>query len=127
MRVNVRPRRRNGPRPSEKSAPQFLAWLGKRECYLTGHRLGGCGLAPFPRKSPVEAAHGPDKATKGMGTKSTDACALPLCQRHHDEQHRIGWSTFQAKYGFHAVDVAGDYWSLWPGLRKWLEKTGDAA
>lgn len=128
FRKHTRPRVRNAPRPAEKSAPTFLQWLRGRPCFLADHWLGGCGLAPIPRKSPVEAAHAPDKASKGMGTKSTDAIALPLCQAHHDEQHRIGWATFQAKYGFNARDVAGDYWHLWPGRRAWEAKNeGDAA
>jgi hypothetical protein len=126
-RSAIRPRHRNAPRPAEKSAPTYLQWLRGRECFLAGHALGGCGLAPFPRQSPVEAAHVPHKASKGMATKSTDAFAMSLCQRHHDEQHNMGWATFQLKYGFNAVDVAGDYWSLWPGRRAWEAKQGDAA
>lgn len=67
-----------------------------------------------------------------MATKVPDKFAIPLCQRHHDEQHgrigsfrqRGGWGTFQAKYGFHAVDVAGDYWHRWPGRKAWEAKNG---
>lgn len=130
--INTRPRRHNAPRPAEKSAPTYLQWLRGRVCYLDGHRAGGCGLGDPPRKSPVEAAHVDHGGDKGMGTKASDRFALPLCQRHHDEQsgkigsfrNRGGWSMFQIKYGFNAVDVAGDYWSRWPGRRAWEDKNG---
>lgn len=127
MRVNVAPRKRNAPRPEEKSAPTYLQWLRGRPCYLDGHRAGGCGLADIPRRSPVEAAHVDHGGDKGMSTKASDRFALPLCQRHHDEQggkvgtfrQRGGWKTFEVKYGFKAVEVAAEYWRKWPGRLKW--------
>jgi hypothetical protein len=130
LRVNTKPRKRNAPRPAEKSAPQFKAWLGKRECFLAKHPLGGCGWGDPPRKSFVEAAHVDHAGGKGMGTKVADSFCLPLCQRHHDEQsgkigafrQRGGWPKFQAKYGFTAVDAAGDYWHLWGGRIAWERK-----
>ncbi len=65
-----------------------------------------------------------------MATKAGDNFAIPLCQRHHDEQggkigafrNRGGWPMFQVKYGFNAVDVAGDYWGRWPGRIAWERK-----
>lgn len=101
---------------------------------LDGHRLGGCGLADPPRKSPVEAAHVDHGGDKGAGTKASDRYAIPLCQRHHDEQHgktgpfktRGGWRTFEAKYGFDAETRAGFYWRAWPGKRAWEAKRDGA-
>lgn len=132
MRLDVSPRRTNASRPAEKSAPQYLAWLGKRKCYLAKHRAGGCGLGDPPRKSPVEAAHVDHGGDKGMGTKASDRFAIPLCQRHHDEQsgkigefrQRGGWPTFQLKYGFNAVNEAERYWRAWPGRAAWEVKNG---
>lgn len=130
MRIDTRPRKRNAPRPAEKAAPGFLQWLRGRDCYLANHRLGGCGVGSPPRRAPVEAAHTPHKATKGTGTKSSDSYAIPMCQRHHDEQggtcgsfgKRGGWATFQAKYGFDAAEVANSYWKAWPGRIAWERK-----
>jgi hypothetical protein len=132
-RTALKPRKRNAARPAEKSAPQFLAWLRGRECFLAGHRAGGCGLGSPPRKSPVEAAHIDHGGDKGMSSKVSDKFAIPLCQRHHDEQsgkigefrQRGGWRTFEIKYGFDAVDVAGDYWHLWPQRHAWERKLSD--
>lgn len=88
-------------------------------------------MAEPPRRTPVEAAHVPG-GDAGMGTKASDFYAIPLCQRHHDEQHgkigefsqRGGWPTFQIKYGFDAVKVAGEYWRAWPGRSQWEADNG---
>jgi hypothetical protein len=131
----ARPRHRNAPRPAEKSAKGFLQWLRGRDCVLAHRRDGGCGLAKPPRKSPVEAAHVDYAAkhsseAKGMSSKTADRWALPLCQRHHDEQggkvgafkSRGGWPTFELKYGIKADELAKEYWLLWPGRRRWEEQ-----
>ena len=123
-------RKRNAPRPEWKVADAYLKWLRGRPCFLADSRQGGCGLGDPPRRAPVEAAH--INADQGMGTKSSDFHALPLCQRHHDEQHgkiggfssRGGWPTFQLKYGFNAKDVAAEYWRRWPGRVKWEAENG---
>lgn len=119
-RSAIKPRRQNAPRPAEKNCSQFLQWLRGRPCFLAGHALGAC-------EGRIEAAHVDHAGGKGMGTKVADKHAIPLCSTHHREQHSKGWGTFQAKYGFHAVDVAGDYWHLWPGRvayeRKLAERT----
>jgi hypothetical protein len=127
MRIDTRPRKRNAPRPVEKSATTYLAWLRKRPCYLDGHRNGGCGWSDPPRKSYVEAAHVDHGGDKGLSSKASDRFAIPLCQKHHDEQggrigafkQRGGWKTFQLKYGFDAVQVASEYWRAWPQRLKW--------
>jgi hypothetical protein len=130
----LRNRRRNAPRPAWKVTESYLAWLRKRPCYLAGHRCGGCG--DVPGRKPVEAAHVNHAGDAGMATKASDRNALPLCPRHHDEQHgkigsfqtRGGWMTFQQKYGFNAMAVAADYWAAWlktaSGVR-WLAEGED--
>lgn len=127
MGVNVSPRKKNAGRPAWKVADAYTQWLRGRPCYLAGHRAGGCGMGEPPRRKPVEAAHVDHGGDKGMGTRASDFYCIPLCQRHHDEQHgkigafsqRGGWPTFQLKYGFDAVKVAAEYWGKWPGRRQW--------
>src|SRR5512139_2705140 len=105
----LKPRKRNSPRPAEKSAPGFLQWLRGRECFLAN--FGECS-------DTVEAAHVDHGGDKGMGTKVSDRFAIPLCggpAGHHAEQHRIGWQSFEEKYIFGAVGVAEQYWRAWPG------------
>lgn len=123
--MNVAPRKRNAPRPAWKVAESHLAWIRKRACYLAGHPAGGCG--GMPGRKPIEPAHVDCAGGKGMGSKVADFYVIPLCARHHDEQHgkigsfrqRGGWATFQLKYGFDAVKVAAEYWRLSPHRHKW--------
>lgn len=124
-RANTAPRRKNRARPPEKVARAFLQWIRGRECHVAVK--GGCGLGDPPRSTPIEAAHVDHGGDKGLSTKASDKYAIPLCQRHHDEQggkvgsfkSRGGWPTFEAKYGFSAVVAAADYWRRWPGRARW--------
>ena len=112
LRVNTRPRKRNAPRPAEKSAPAFLQWLRGRECVMA-----------FNCDGKIEAAHVDYAGGKGMGTKVADRHAIPMCSKHHREQHSIGWLAFQNRYGkFNAEEVAARYWANWPGRIAWERK-----
>jgi hypothetical protein len=130
----LKPRKRNAPRPAWKVTEAYLQWLRGRPCFLA--RKGGCGLGEPPRRSPVEACHVDGAGGKGASTKVADRFAVPMCQRHHDEQggkigsfrQRGGWASFQLKYGFNAVDVAASYWDAWlktPMGKKWLAEGED--
>lgn len=62
---------------------RYLAWIRTLPCIICGSRKG------------VEAAHtGP----RGLGQKSSDLSAIPLCYRHHrtgnDSYHRLGARRF---------------------------------
>ena len=116
MRVDVRPRKRNAPRPAEKSAPGFLQWLRGRECIFanTGDCVGR-----------MEAMHLDFAGGKGVGTKVADRFALPSCARHHGLQHRWGWMTFlkwvgRTKDGLLLSSDA--FWRAWPGRIAWERK-----
>jgi hypothetical protein len=104
-RVNARPRRRNAGRPFVKSAPGYLKWLRGRACHLADK--GGC-------TGKVRACHVDCAGGKGMGAKVSDRHAIPMCDGHHGQQHRLGWRTFQTTYGFDAVATADAFWQAWP-------------
>ena len=58
---------------------RYLAWIRTQPCIICGARRG------------IEASHtGPH----GLGQKSPDTSAIPLCERHHrtgnDSYHRLG-------------------------------------
>lgn len=75
----------------------------------------------------IEAAHVDYAGDKGMGSKVRDSAAIPLCSKHHREQHSIGWRAFEARYGgFDALSVAGQYWRNWPGRLAWERKMQEA-
>jgi hypothetical protein len=116
MRVNTRPRKRNAPRPAEKSAPAFLQWLRGRECFV------GIPSSKVICEGKIEAAHVDHAGGKGVATKVADRHAIPLCSRHHRLQHEIGWREFEERYMFGAVNIAASYWRAWPGRIAWERK-----
>lgn len=116
LRISTKPRHKNATRPAVKSAPAFLQWLRGRDCVMAFNCEGG-----------IEAAHVDYAGDKGMATKVADCHAIPMCSKHHAEQHRVGWRSFEAQHGnFDALSVAEQYWSAWPGRLAWERKQQDA-
>lgn len=104
MFVDTRPRKRNAPRPAWKVETAYKQWLRGRACFRAGSDCRG----------KVECAHTPDPMSKGMGTKAADRNAIPLCQHHHGEHTRKGWSAIGlTRETAHAAGNA--YWRQWPG------------
>jgi hypothetical protein len=54
-----------------------------------------------------------------MGTKVNDRHAIPMCDDHHEAQHRWGWQTFEANFKINALADAAVYWAAWPGRFEW--------
>ena len=52
-----------------------------------------CGMEP------VQAHHLVGRDMKGMGQKSSDMFAIPLCPWHHSELHNIGWREWEQRHG----------------------------
>lgn len=115
MRVDVRPRHRNSPRPAEKRALGFLQWVRGRACLV-------CNDSCTTR---IEAAHVDYAGGKGVGTKVADRFAVPLCSHHHRVQHDMGWKRFETQFfgeqGM-ALKSADVFWRQWPGRVKWEAK-----
>ena len=70
---------------------RYLAWIRTLPCLICGARRG------------IEASHtGPH----GLGQKSPDSSAIPLCTRHHrtgkDSYHKLGPRKFAA---LHNLDI----------------------
>lgn len=71
--------------------PRYLAWIRTQPCCVCGS------------KHRIEASHtGPH----GIGQKSPDSSAIPLCAKHHrngaDSYHRLGPRKFSQK---HNLDI----------------------
>jgi hypothetical protein len=71
--------------------PRYLAWIRTQPCCVCGSRKA------------IEASHtGPH----GIGQKSPDTSAIPLCAKHHrtaaDSYHRLGPRKFSAQ---HNLDI----------------------
>lgn len=105
MRVNVSPRKRNAPRPAWKVAKAYHQWLRGRVCAMDGK--GVCS-------GRMEAAHTPDPASKGIGTKAADHNAIPLCMAHHRLHTLKGWSAIGLTRES-AQALAAAYWTAWKG------------
>ena len=104
VRIDIKPRHRNAPRPAWKVCEAFKQWLRGRPCLLSGADCAG----------KIEAAHTPDPLSKGVGTKAADRNAIPLCQHHHQLHTVEGWSAIgltreTAKW------AADSYWRQWKG------------
>jgi hypothetical protein len=107
IRVDVRPRKRNAPRPAWKVEKAYHQWLRGRPCAMAGKAFGLCGDG-------MEAAHTPDPMSKGASTKAADKNAIPLCRYHHQRHTDMGWSAIGLnKEAAHALGNA--YWAAWKG------------
>jgi hypothetical protein len=74
-----------------KRNPRYLTWIRTQPCLVCGSRRG------------IEAAHtGPH----GLGQKSPDTSAIPLCAKHHrtgrDSYHTLGPRQFAS---VHQLDL----------------------
>jgi hypothetical protein len=114
VKVDIRPRHKNTPRPAWKVARSYLQWLRGRECACADR--GDCW-------GRIEAAHTPDPLSKGTGTKSADRNAIPLCQGHHLAHTNKGWSAIGLTRE-KAAAMAESYWRGWPGRVTWEAKNG---
>lgn len=95
--------------------PGHLQWIRGHECALSvatqdiNAQLHGGG---------IQAAHVRTHGDGGTGMKPGDDRTIPLCARHHHEQHQIGEATFEARYGISMADIAAHLWRISPhGIR----------
>lgn len=123
LRVNTKPRKRNSPRITEKSAPAFLQWLRGRECVfgqIDGARCEG----------KIEAMHLDWAGGKGMSSKVADKYCVASCGGHHRRQHDKGWLTFMRELELSKtllLAAADTLWRAWPGRIAHERKLADNA
>jgi hypothetical protein len=83
-------KRRSRPRRGPERSPDYLAWIRTLGCVVCARVGGGATV--------VEAAHTNALGRRGMGQKTSDLSAIPLCTGHHredtDSYHRLGESLF---------------------------------
>src|SRR5258708_37008196 len=100
-----KPRIENSHRAGEwKRVPGFLQWERGRPCFLSLQN------SKHVCRGRVRACHYDPWGDKGMGTKVSDNACLPMCDGGHEEQHRIGWPRFEARYKFAGRDIVTRYW-----------------
>jgi len=73
--------------------PDYLTWMRRRTC-IAFEQAPAVGYGP-QHEGRVQAAH---VKSRGAGGVDRGNC-IPLCARHHAEQHALGLTSFAAKYG----------------------------
>ncbi len=95
--VSVR-KKRSRPRRGPERCADYLAWIRTLGCVVCS-RVSGESLV-------IEAAHTNVLGTRGLGQKSSDFSAVPLCRVHHrdgpESYHRLGEQRFVAR---HRIDL----------------------
>jgi hypothetical protein len=88
--------------PRERNAT-YLTWIRTQPCCICGDNTA------------VEAAHlrvgsiNDGKRDTGGGERPSDKWALPLCGRHHREQHGMNERLFWTSYGIDPFALAMHY------------------
>ena len=98
------------PRRGPDRSPGYLAWIRTLGCVVCA-RFNGASTV-------VEAAHTNALGSRGMGQKTSDFSAIPLCAAHHrenlDSYHRLGENGFSHKHGIDLKDscfeLHGRFW-----------------
>ena len=88
--------------PREGNSPAHLACIRKLPCCL-------CGAQP------ADPHHLMQTGERGMGMRSPDRYAIPLCRHHHDALHSNGSKneeTFLAEQGIDGRALAAALWRL---------------
>jgi hypothetical protein len=98
-RVPVR-KKRFQPRRGPERSPDYLVWIRTLGCVVCARVSGGVTV--------IEAAHTNALGPRGMGQKTSDFSAIPLCSGHHrenlDSYHRLGEQGFSYTHG---IDLQG--------------------
>jgi hypothetical protein len=96
-RVPVR-KKRFQPRRGPDRSLEYLAWIRTLGCAVCARVSGGATV--------IEAAHTNALGPRGLGQKTSDFSAIPLCSGHHrenlDSYHVLGEVGFSHK---HRIDL----------------------
>lgn len=122
MRPQRRKRQRFGTRENEGplKCAGHLQWVRGHECCLTGkwRIVRDNSGAPFTQdhvcEGRMEAHH---STTRGAG--GGDDVAVPLCTKAHMEGHKIGWTTFEKRWGVDLAKISAELWKASPHRIKW--------
>ena len=116
MFPHKRKRQKMGVRQEPRiRCPAHLAWVRGHECAVHDERV--C----FGK---IEAAHVRMNTDGGMGVKPSDCYVVPLCARHHREQHQVGehnfWTYFRGYVDPHKL--AAQLWQRSPARIKYEKR-----
>lgn len=122
IRLKRRKRERMGVRAEAViRCPGHLAWVRGYACIIHnwhGHHCNGR----------IEAHHVATPETSAKGRKVGDDQVIPVCAGGHEEGHRIGWESFDKRYGLkpeERITYARTLWRLSPHRPKYERKMAD--
>src|ERR1017187_5536824 len=99
-RVPVR-KMRFQPRRGPDRSPEYLAWIRTLPCLVCSRVSGGATV--------IEAAHTNALGSRGVGQKTSDFSAIPLCAAHHrenlDSYHVLGEQGFSHTHGINLQEI----------------------
>ena len=92
-RMRARSPKTGGHRFPRRRDPKYTAWIRTLDCVLNGEP-GDWHDGTKPCAGRIECAH---VQTRGAGGYDRANC-VPLCTRHHRQQHDFGIKTFERMY-----------------------------
>lgn len=95
------------PKPVRRKDPELLAWIRQQPCLLWGIPEPDCGgmLDVVKKRYASEACHVKSRGAGGDDVQNV----VPLCGKHHQEQHRIGIKSFQKRWHINLSAIAKAY------------------
>jgi hypothetical protein len=126
-RIKARNAKRGGSRFPKRRDPAYCAWIRTHPCVAAGRGDWIDGGKPCAGR--VECAHVVSRGAGGPDVANT----VPLCTRHHREQHTIGIRSFETRYGLNLEMKALYFGAIQPpkwdrgraAARVWADHRGD--
>lgn len=101
--------------PTQIRCRPHLEWIRTQPCLC---RSSGDG---WHCHGPVQAAHVRTNTDGGMGMKPSDFWSVPLCAKHHREQHQIGETAFQLRHRIFMRTKAMELAQRSPHRERWAD------
>jgi hypothetical protein len=107
------------PKPVILVCEEARAWIRQQPCLLGSREPCECGkfFSIETRRTPTECCHVRTRRAHGDFEN-----LVPMCGKHHREQHRIGIKTFNARYGLNLASLAVHYWDLFTAEAQWANR-----
>ena len=102
------PKRKEPRRDGRIRSPEHRAWV----------RLHACCVPMCNSESRIDPAHVRSTGDGGMSMKPGDDWCVSMCRDHHREQHQIGEAEFERRYGLNLTDLAREFASTSPPLKR---------
>jgi len=88
------------PKSPPVRSPKHLEYIRTLPCAIGNDCFGQ-----------VVPAHTRRRTNGGMSMKPGDNWTIPLCDKHHSLQHRIGEQSFEKMFGISMKEIAEKHWN----------------